>query len=52
MLQHYLVKYCTPPATQQERMKFIWENPKSLYRQKKLIRMEGITAQLIKDIAA
>ena len=33
-------------------MKFLWENPKSLYRQKKLIRMEGITRELIKDIAA
>lgn len=51
MLQHYLVKYCTPPESQADRMKFIWENPKSLYRTKKLIRMEGITRELIKDIA-
>lgn len=33
-------------------MKFLWENPRSLYRQKKLIRMEGVTRELIKDIAA
>ena len=51
MLMHYLVKYCQPPSTTSEKLKFLYANPRSLYRTKKLIRMEGITKDLIAEIA-
>jgi len=35
-----------------EKAAFIWKNPRSLYRGKKLIRMEGITKEIIDQIAA
>lgn len=51
MLFHYLVKYCTPPSSQMEKMSFIWNHPKSLIHGKKLIRQEGITKEIIDEIA-
>jgi hypothetical protein len=47
MLYHYLVKYCTPPKTSLEKAKFLWKYPRSIYTGKKLIRMEGITHEII-----
>ena len=51
MLYHYLVKYCTPPKTQSEKLAFIYKHPRSLFTQKKLIRMEGVDHELIEQIA-
>lgn len=51
MLYHYLVKYCTPPKTQSEKLAFIWQHPRSLINEKKLIRMEGVDHELIEQIA-
>ena len=51
MLYHYLVKYCQPPSSNMEKAKFIWKHPRSIYTGKKLIRMEGVDASLIEDIA-
>lgn len=51
MLFHYLVKYCQPPTTLQEKAAFIWKYPKSLIHGKKLIRMEGVTKEIIDEIA-
>lgn len=51
MLFHYLVKYCTPPQTPMEKLQFIWKYPRSLYTQKKLIKMSGIDHALIERIA-
>jgi ATPase family AAA domain-containing protein 3A/B len=47
MLFHYIVKFCTPPKDLTEKVKFIWNHPRSLYRGKKLIRTEGVTRELI-----
>ena len=47
MLYHYLVKYCTPPKTSLEKAKFLWKYPRSIYTGKMLIRMEGITHEII-----
>ena len=33
-------------------MNFVWKHPKSLFRAKKLIRMEGVNHELIERIAA
>lgn len=52
MLFHYIVKFCTPPKDLTEKVKFIWNHPRSLYRGKKLIRTEGVTRDLIQEIAA
>jgi ATPase family AAA domain-containing protein 3A/B len=52
MLFHYLVKYCQPPQTFSEKAAFVWKYPKSLYHGKKLIRMEGVTKEIIEKIAA
>lgn len=51
MLFHYLVQYCQPPTTPMEKAQFIWKYPRSLYHGKKLIRMEGVTKEVIDDIA-
>lgn len=51
MLYHYLVKYCQPPATQWEKLQFIYRYPRSIYTGKKLIRMEGITHEVIERIS-
>jgi ATPase family AAA domain-containing protein 3A/B len=51
MLYHYLVQYCTPPATTSEKLKFAWKHPRSLIYGKKLIRMEGVDMEVIKKIA-
>jgi hypothetical protein len=52
MLYHYLVKYCTPPTTTQQKLAFAWKHPRSIINQKKLIRMEGVDHALIERIAA
>ena len=51
MLFHYLVKYCQPPKTVSEKAAFIWKYPRSLYHGKKLIRMEGVSKEIIEQIA-
>ena len=51
MLFHYLVKYCQPPQTPQEKAAFAWKHPRSLIYGKKLIRMEGVTKEVINEIA-
>jgi ATPase family AAA domain-containing protein 3A/B len=51
MLFHYLVKYCQPPQSAWEKAQFIWKYPRSLYHGKKLIRMEGVTKEVIEQIA-
>ena len=52
MLYHYLVKYCTPPTTTYEKAMFMYKYPRSIFRGKKLIRMEGVNHDLIAEIAA
>jgi len=51
MLFHYLVKYCQPPQTPKEKLEFIWQYPRSLINGKKLIKMEGVTKEIIEKIA-
>ena len=51
MLYHYLVKYCQPPETQWEKLQFLYRYPRSIYTGKKLIRMEGITHEVIERIS-
>lgn len=51
MLFHYLVKYCQPPQTPKEKLEFIWKYPRSLINGKKLIKMEGVTKEIIEKIA-
>jgi ATPase family AAA domain-containing protein 3A/B len=51
MLYHYLVKYCTPPKTIWEKAMFIYKYPRSIYTGKKLIRMEGVSHEIIERIA-
>ena len=51
MLMHYLVEFCQPPQTTSEKLKFFYKNPKSIYRGKKLIRMEGVSSEYIAEIA-
>jgi ATPase family AAA domain-containing protein 3A/B len=51
MLFHYLVKYCQPPQTQGEKLAFLWKHPRSIYTGKKLIRMEGVTTEIVQEIA-
>jgi hypothetical protein len=35
----------------QERMKFLYKHPRSIYTGKKLIRMEGVTSDVVKEMA-
>ena len=51
MLFHYLVKYCQPPQSTTDKLNFIWKHPRSLYTGKKLIRMEGVTTEIVQEIA-
>ena len=51
MLFHYLVKYCQPPQSVTEKLNFIWRHPRSIYTGKKLIRMEGVTTEIVQEIA-
>ena len=51
MLYHYLVMYCQPPVTTKEKIKFAYNHPRSLIYGKKLIRMEGVDTEIIKEIA-
>lgn len=51
MLFHYLVEFCQPPTTTAEKLKFFWKHPKSIYRGKKLIRMEGVSNEYIAELA-
>ena len=51
MLFHYLVKYCQPPQSTSEKLNFLWRHPRSLYTGKKLIRMEGVTSEIVQEIA-
>lgn len=51
MLYHYLVMYCQPPVTNTEKLKFLYKHPRSIYTGKKLIRMEGVTREVIQEIA-
>jgi len=51
MLFHYLVKYCQPPQSTTEKLNFIWRHPRSIYTGKKLIRMEGVTTEIVQEIA-
>jgi len=51
MLFHYLVKYCQPPSGFSEKAAFVWKYPRSLYHGKKLIRMEGVSKEIIEKIA-
>jgi len=51
MLFHYLVKYCQPPRTVTEKLNFIYKHPRSLYTGKKLIRMEGVTTEVVQEVA-
>mmetsp|Transcript_2832 Transcript_2832/g.4836 ORF Transcript_2832/g.4836 Transcript_2832/m.4836 type:complete len:487 (-) Transcript_2832:44-1504(-) len=51
MLFHYLVKFCQPPQSQAEKLQFLYNHPKSLVFGKKLIRTEGITKEVVNQIA-
>ena len=52
MLMHYLVKYCQAPQSTNEKLAFLWKYPRSIYRGKKLIRMENVDKGVIDDIAS
>jgi ATPase family AAA domain-containing protein 3A/B len=51
MLYHYLVKYCTPPQSTMQKIQFLYKYPRSIYTGKKLIRMEGVSHEVIERIA-
>lgn len=51
MLKHYLVEYCTPATNFQDKAKFMWKYPRSIYTGTKLIRMEGVDVEVIERIA-
>lgn len=51
MLMHYLVEFCQPPTSTNDKLKFFWKHPKSIYQGKKLIRMEGVTNEYITEMA-
>jgi len=51
ILFHYLVQFCTPPETTSEKLKFFWKYPKSIFRGKKLIRLENVDNEFIESIA-
>ena len=52
MLFHYLVKYCQPSKTLMEKAQFTYKYPRSLVYGKKLISMDGVTKEIISQIAA
>ena len=52
MLFHYLVKYCQPSKTLSEKAAFTYKYPRSLIHGKKLISMDGVTKEVISQIAA
>lgn len=47
MLFHYLVKYCQPPQSNTEKFMFYYKHPRAIYTGKKLIRMEGVTTEVV-----
>lgn len=51
MLFHYLVMYCQPPVTVVEKLKFTYKHPRSMYTGKKLIRMEGVSREIVEEMA-
>lgn len=51
MFFHYLVKYCQPPVTNMEYLKFYYNHPRAISTGKKLIRMEGVNAEVVQEIA-
>ena len=51
MIYHYIVEYCTPPQSLQDKLKFAFKHPRSIYTGKKLIRMEEVNHELIEKIA-
>ncbi len=51
MLYHYLVMYCQPPVTPWEKAVFLYKHPRSIYTGKKLIRMEGVSHDVIQNFA-
>lgn len=51
MLYHYLVKYCQAPTSTMEKLQFAYKYPRSIFREKKLITMEGVNHEVIEDIA-
>lgn len=51
MLYHYLVQYCQPPETQMQKLQFLYRYPRSIFTGKKLIRMEGVSHDVIERIA-
>ena len=51
MIYHYLVMYCQPPTSTQDKLKFLWKYPRSIYTGKKLIRMEGISHDVVERVA-
>ncbi len=52
MLFHYLVKYCQPSKTLGEKAAFTYKYPRSLIHGKKLISMDGVTKEVISQLAA
>ena len=51
MLFHYLVMYCQPPVSTADKLKFLYKHPRSIYTGKKLIRMEGVSSDVVQEIA-
>ena len=51
MLYHYLVQYCQPPETQYQKLMFLYRYPRSIFTGKKLIRMEGVSHDVVERIA-
>lgn len=51
MLYHYLVQYCQPPETQYQKLMFLYRYPRSIFTGKKLIRMEGVSHDVIERIS-
>ena len=48
----YLLQYCTPPKTAQDKMLFLWKHPRTLITGKKLIKMhESIDRPFIEELA-
>lgn len=51
MLFHYLVKYCQPPQSLKDKLMFVYKHPRSIYTGKKLVRLEGVTTEVVQEIA-
>jgi len=51
LFYHYLVKYCKPPESVVEKMRFFWRHPRSIITGKKLIRMENVNNEVIEVMA-